>query len=69
MKKLVLALAVIASISMISCTENKTTENAEKTDSIPTEQIDQPVDTTAAQVADTVAPNEEVAPVDSAKAE
>lgn len=72
MKKLVLAFAVIAAMSMVSCTGN--TENAEQNqDSTAVETVDTaavPVDTAVAPVDSTVAPAENTeAPADSAKAE
>jgi len=71
MKKLVLAFAVIAAMSMVSCNGN--TENAEQTqDSAAVETVDTaavPVDTTAAPVDTTVAPTEATeAPADSTAA-
>ncbi len=56
MKKLVLALAVIASVSMISCTNNNTEATAEETVDTAAVVEEAPVDTTV--VADTVAPAE-----------
>lgn len=53
MKKLVLALAVIASVSMISCTGNTETTAEEAVDTTATV-VEETVDTAAA-VADTVA--------------
>ncbi|MBR5170718.1 MAG: entericidin [Muribaculaceae bacterium] len=71
MKKLVLAFAVIAAMSMVSCTGN--TENAEQTqDSVTTEVVEPeatPADSTVAPADSTVAPTETAAPADSAKAE
>ena len=61
MKKLVLALAVIASVSMISCTNNNTEATAEEAVDTTAVVEEAPVDTTV--VADsTVAPAEEAAP-------
>ena len=69
MKKLVLALAVIASVSMISCTNNTTEATAEETvDS--TAVVEEVVDSAAAVVDSAAAVVEEAAaPVEEAPAE
>ena len=75
MKKLVLALAVIASISMISCTNNNAeqAEVAEDTTAVVEEVVDSAaavVDSAAAVVEEAAAPVEEApaeAPVEEAK--
>ena len=69
MKKLVLALAVIASVSMISCTNNNTEATAEEAiDS--TAVVEEVVDSTAAVVDSAAAVVEEAAaPVEEAPAE
>jgi len=54
MKKLVLALAVIASVSMISCTNNNTEATAEEAVDT-TAVVEEAVDTTAAVVDSTAA--------------
>ena len=59
MKKLVLALAVIASVSMISCTNNAEQATEETVDS--TAVVEEVVDTTAAVVDSAAAPVEEAA--------
>ena len=66
MKKLVLALAVIASVSMISCQSNNTEATAEEavdTTAVVEETVD-----TAAAVVDSAA-TEAAAPVEAAPAE
>ena len=71
MKKLVLALAVIASVSMISCTNNNAeqAEVTEDTTAVVEEVVDSAaavVDSAAAVVDSTAAPVEE-APAEEAK--
>ena len=70
MKKLVLALAVIASVSMISCTNNaEQAEVTEDTTAVVEEVVDSAaavVDSAAAVVDSTAAPVEE-APAEEAK--
>ena len=64
MKKLVLMLAVIFSVSLVSCGGNKAAENTEAVDTVATEVVEEAVvaevDTNAAP-ADTVVVAEEVA--------
>ena len=73
MKKLVLALAVIASVSMISCTNNNTEATAEEAVDT-TAVVEETVDTaaavvdSAAAVVDSAA-TEAAAPVEAAPAE
>ena len=70
MKKLVLALAVIASVSMISCTNTNTEATAEEAVDTTAVVEEAPVDTTvvadstAAPAEEAAAPAEEAAPAE-----